>query len=111
FVDDLRPFYNEARVFVAPLRFGSGIKVKVINSLYRGLPTVTTSIGVEGLTTLNDQHICFGDNEITQFEMIEKLLNDKNYWGTISKQSRMLARDKYTWGHVLENLSKAIEDD
>lgn len=111
FVEDILPFYNVARVFVAPLRFGSGIKVKVVNALYRGLPTVTTSIGVEGLTVLNDEHICFNDKESKQVEMIETLLGNKDYWCKISKKSRDLAKEKYTWDYVLKNLSKAIEDD
>lgn len=111
FVDDLCPFYNSARVFVSPLRFGSGIKVKVINSLYRGLPVVTTSVGTEGLTVINEQHVCICDTEKKYVKMVEKLLSDKDYWYKVSRQSRALAREKYTWDYVLKNLSKAIEND
>jgi glycosyltransferase involved in cell wall biosynthesis len=43
-VDDLRPFFEKTRVFVAPIRFGAGIPLKVIESAAHGVPVVTTSL-------------------------------------------------------------------
>jgi glycosyltransferase involved in cell wall biosynthesis len=45
---DLSSFYESLDVFVAPIRGGAGIKVKVMDAAGRGLPVVTTPIGVEG---------------------------------------------------------------
>lgn len=41
--------YHTARIVVVPLRFGAGIKGKVVESMYYGTPIVTTSVGAEGL--------------------------------------------------------------
>jgi glycosyltransferase involved in cell wall biosynthesis len=49
-VDDLRPYYRREKVALAPIRFGSGIKAKILEAAACGLPVVTTSIGAEGLT-------------------------------------------------------------
>lgn len=49
FVDDLDPLYRSARVFVAPLRAGAGVKFKVVQAMAYGLPVVTTSVGAEGI--------------------------------------------------------------
>lgn len=51
FVSDqeLEALYGACQVVVVPLRFGAGVKGKVIESLYYGMPTVTTSIGAEGI--------------------------------------------------------------
>jgi|GEM_PF-585303 len=51
FVSDetLEEYFQQCRLLVAPLRFGAGIKGKIVQSLYEGLPVVTTSIGSEGL--------------------------------------------------------------
>jgi succinoglycan biosynthesis protein ExoO len=49
YVEDLAAEYAGARVALAPLRFGSGMKIKVVEGLAHGLPTVATSVGVEGL--------------------------------------------------------------
>lgn len=48
FIDDLDPYYAQAKCFIAPLLDGSGIKIKILNALARGIPVVTTPVGVEG---------------------------------------------------------------
>jgi glycosyltransferase involved in cell wall biosynthesis len=50
FVDDavLDNYYRSCKVVVAPLRYGAGIKGKVVDALYNGMPLVTTTIGAEG---------------------------------------------------------------
>lgn len=49
-VDDLGPYYRMARVFVAPLRTGAGIKFKVAQAMLHGLPVVATRLAVEGIS-------------------------------------------------------------
>ncbi|GAB3661879.1 glycosyltransferase family 4 protein [Nocardioides korecus] len=57
FVDDLDGLLNRATALLMPLRFGSGIKIKVIEALARGLPVVSTPIGAEGVETGADRGI------------------------------------------------------
>jgi len=108
YVEDLNIFYDSSRVFVAPLRFGSGIKVKVVNALYRGLPTVTTSIGIEGLELRNGEHIFYSENPKEQAAQILRLLQDKIFWKNMSDNSRLVSKEKYTWDSVFFNLEKAL---
>ena len=48
FVPDLDPLMSGCRVFVAPIRFGSGVNGKIGEALSYGLPVVTTTVGAEG---------------------------------------------------------------
>ena len=48
-VPDLGPLYDAARVVVAPVRYGAGVKIKVIEAIEHGVPVVTTSVGIEGI--------------------------------------------------------------
>lgn len=48
-VPDLMGLWNQARLTCAPLRFGAGLKGKILSSLAAGLPCVTTPIGAEGI--------------------------------------------------------------
>ena len=82
---DLRPFYDMARVFVAPSRIGAGIPIKVIEALSHGLPCVASALlseqlqverqlekSVLGATTLDDG---------AQFAShCLRLLNDDELW-------------------------------
>ncbi len=108
FVEDVEPLFKKSRVFITPLRFGSGIKVKVINSLYRGIPTVTTSIGTEGLKVKDGEHIFIKDNPTEYANAINTLLTNKDIWNEFSINARAIAHKYYTWNYVLENIKKAI---
>lgn len=48
-VPDLGAIYRQAAVFVAPLRMGAGVKIKVLDAMSHGLPVVATGIGAEGI--------------------------------------------------------------
>jgi len=101
FVEDLEPYHNLARVFVIPLRFGSGIKVKLLNALYRGLPVVTTEIGTEGIEVANETDLYSTSVPEKQAEYIDILLTQKAKWNAMSKAARELSK-KYTWEALLE---------
>jgi len=109
FVENVEPYFQKARAFITPLRFGSGIKVKIINSLYRGIPTVTTAIGTEGLKVKDGEHIFIKDNPTDYADAINTLLTNKEIWEKLSVNSRKIANQYYTWNYVLENIKKAIE--
>jgi len=110
FVKDLEDYFVKCRVFVSPLRFGSGIKVKVMNAMYRGIPTVTTSVGAEGLEVIHGQHMMIDDDMRGYVNSIDTLLTDRDQWWTLHHDSRDLARRKYTWESVLSIVKKSIED-
>ena len=60
FVDDLDKFVDDMTIIVAPVRYGTGVKIKVIDAITYGKPLVTTSIGIEGTdeTIKNFTWIC-----------------------------------------------------
>ena len=101
FVDDLEPLFKRSRVFVAPLTFGSGIKVKVLNSMCRGLPISTTSVGAEGIDADHLTHLCIDDTAADMANSIDRLLHDQRLWETLEQKSRERVREKYTWDRVL----------
>ncbi|NNC82914.1 MAG: glycosyltransferase [Flavobacteriales bacterium] len=109
FIDDVVSLYQKSRVFIVPLRFGSGIKVKVLNALYRGIPLVTTDIGTEGLDTVSGQHL-FEASEAEDFiEHTSQLLTDHNLWERMRDNARSLA-SRYTWAQLLNEHDGHLEE-
>lgn len=49
FVESLEPWYSRASVCVVPVQTGAGVKFKTLDALIRGVPTVSTSVGAEGI--------------------------------------------------------------
>jgi len=108
FVQELEPYFQKARAFVIPLRFGSGIKVKLLNAMYRGIPVVTTPIGTEGLDVKSGKDL-FCTSEIEgQVNGIDTLLTDQSTWTNLRDNSRSIAKN-YTWKKLLSDHDKKIE--
>jgi len=100
--------YQHARVAVAPLRFGGGVKGKVLESLQHGLPCVTTSIGMQGLGTASS-FMPVGDAAEEMAAHIVKLLRDDEAWQQVSDAERMFIRSFYSHDALWRVLSAAIE--
>jgi GT2 family glycosyltransferase/SAM-dependent methyltransferase/glycosyltransferase involved in cell wall biosynthesis len=75
-VPDLTQSYAEARVSVNPLRFGAGVKGKIVASLAAGLPVVTTAIGNEGIRLQDGVEALIGDTPDAIAAHIATLLDD-----------------------------------
>ena len=61
-VPDLSPYFERSRISVIPLLYGAGTKGKLLQALLSGTPTVSTSIGVEGLGLRHGDHVLIADN-------------------------------------------------
>ena len=94
YVDDVTAFLNDIRLMVAPLRFGAGIKGKIIHSLCCGLPVVTTSLGSEGMGEKNPLIICDSPQDIAN--KIIELYNNQELWNEISQKSHSFVKQNYT---------------
>lgn len=110
FVDDLEPLFKHSRLFLAPLRFGSGIKVKVLNAMCRGIPVITTDVGAEGLDVISNEHLVIANQADQMANRILELMDHKEQWNHIAQCSRQIIRDKYNWDIVLGDMDKALQE-
>ena len=79
-VEDLAEEFDRARVFIAPLRYGAGTKGKISAALGRGLPTITTSIGAEGVTDTVMDALAVADHPPAIARHILELMTDDDAW-------------------------------
>lgn len=108
FVDNLEAIMSTCRAAIVPLRFGSGMKIKTFDALYRGLPLVTTSIGAEGIDIENETHALVTDDPKEFSEALVKLLSQLSYADELRNNGRTLA-EKYTYAQMLPTMLEAIE--
>ncbi len=108
FVEDLEDYYGKCRVFITPLRFGSGVKLKVMNSMFRGLPVVTTPIGSEGMPVENGVHL-YHTQDMGEFvKYIDDLLTNQVTWERMRTESRNITREQFSWAYQLDNIKRNI---
>ncbi|MEM6348505.1 MAG: glycosyltransferase family 4 protein [Bacteroidota bacterium] len=108
FVAEVEDYYSRCRVFVSPLRFGSGIKIKVINAAHRGMPTVTTPIGVEGMPFVNGEEIFFNNDILSFVEHCSQLLQNQSQWEEMRDKIRLFAQHHFSWAEMLKRIRKQI---
>ncbi len=88
----LTAFYAASRIAVVPLRFGAGVKLKVVEALRDGLPLITTSIGAQGLPGLPD----IADTPEDFANAAIRLLRDNNLWAARCAAQIAYARENFT---------------
>lgn len=76
FVPDTNPHLDRAAVSIAPLRYGAGMKGKVIEALASGVPVVTTAVGVQGLRVESGVHLLLADDPDGFAAAVVSLLRD-----------------------------------
>ncbi len=86
---------KNARVLLAPLRFGAGLKGKLLEAMIVGTPTVTTSIGAEGIAK-NEDWNGFVEDDLTTFSSKAVLLfQEKKEWESAQKKGFNILKSKF----------------
>jgi GT2 family glycosyltransferase/glycosyltransferase involved in cell wall biosynthesis len=108
---DVRPFFDNVRLSVAPLRFGAGVKGKINQSMAFGVPVVATSLGVEG-TDLRDREDIMVANEPEDFaRALVELYESEELWNRLSENGIRKTRALYSVEAARENLKFLFSDE
>ena len=96
YVPDVTPYFDGARVFVAPLRFGAGMKGKIGMAMALGLPVVTTPVGAEGMGLVDGTHALIADSEEDFAAAVAHLQKDDELWRHLAAEARALAAQHWS---------------
>jgi len=102
YVRDIAPYFNGCRLSVAPLRYGAGVKGKVIQSLCCGLPTVGTPAAYEGMELADGRDMLEAATPEDFADAVAKLYSDKALWEKISANGLEAAGRLYSVEAALE---------
>lgn len=106
-VDDasLSRLYSEVGMVVAPLRFGAGVKGKVVEALAYGLPVVTTPTGAEGIPDCDDV-LLIGESAQALADSIVALCCDSNLWTNTRQAVATYAKSHFSVDEALAILEQ-----
>jgi glycosyltransferase involved in cell wall biosynthesis len=100
FVDDVRPYVDEAAVIVIPIRIGSGTRLKILDCMAMGKAIVSTSVGCEGLNVTDGKDIVMADAPQFFADRISELLKDQGKRENIQRNARKRALT-YDWKNLI----------
>lgn len=106
---DLGALYAASRVAVVPLLVGAGVKLKVVESLHKGVPLVTTSVGAQGLNGLDQVVPVHDDAPAIAAAVTEILRKDGAGWLDKSHLQLDYARKHLSRDAMKSALAGALE--
>lgn len=111
FVKTLDEYFSTCTCLVAPLFLGAGIKIKVLEAMYAGVPTLTNDIGIEGIPAVRNQDYYHCDSANDYINIINSLTVDKKNTGKMSESAKNCIRNNFDVDHSFELYLKKIRGD
>jgi len=108
FVDDIKPYFDGANIFVAPFRLARGVQNKVLQAFASGLPVIATSMGAEGVKCSDNHDIMIANTLDDYIHCLNVLITNQAKYMEISHNALTLIHDYYAWDSVLKPLQALI---
>ena len=98
FVEDVRRYYAGADVFICPLRFGGGVKNKILEAAAMGCPIVASDISMEGIGFADGVHFLQAATPAGYVEAVAKMVADEGAYGhLLGRRARETVEHEYSW--------------
>jgi glycosyltransferase involved in cell wall biosynthesis len=107
-VDDALAQIAAARIVVAPLRAGSGTRIKILEAWAAARPVIATSLAAEGLEYVKDRDLLIANEGPSIAGAIAGLNADPERRARIAASGRRLFEERYTWQATWRALSAAL---
>ena len=109
-VPDLHGLYDSARVAVAPLRYGAGVKGQVGEALAIGLPCVTTTVGAAGMDLVDGTHLLIADAPAAFARAVVRAYTEMSVWTTLSESGGAVAAERWSPPAMSARLAVLLRD-
>ena len=110
FVDDVKKYILNSDICIAPLTYGSGTRLKILEYMAMGKPVISTSKGAEGIDYVNNKNIII-ENNISNFPaIINDLWDDKSRRDQLGKEAKKLIKLSYDWQNYEKILNNIYEE-
>lgn len=109
-VPDVRPYLEQALVFVSALRMGAGIKNKVLEAMAMQKAIVATRLSCDGIALEHEKHVLLAETSDEITKAIIRLMKDAALRQQIARASRELIEQHYTWMRVADQYEELYRE-
>jgi len=109
YVKDIRSYYQQADVFVAPIRSGNGMRVKLLEAFSMGMAVVASSRANLGFCTRDGEHVLLADTTTGFAEQTLRLLKDMTFGQQLGRNARTAIKTQYDWKMVEPQFLDLVE--
>jgi len=100
---------TDARVAVCPMRIGAGVQNKVLEYMALGIPTITSSVGLEGLDAVPEKDILLADTPDEYLSQIKRIWSDKSLFQNLAQNARAYIEINHNWDAQLTPLIDRVD--
>jgi polysaccharide biosynthesis protein PslH len=110
YVPDLTPYLEQSTLMVVPVRAGGGMRVRILEAFARGMPVVTTTVGLEGIDAKPGEEVLVADTAEDFAEAVVKCLRNCELQEYLGGRGRRLAEVRYDWQVVLKKMGEVYQE-
>ena len=107
-VTDTRPYIRHAGAYVIPMRIGGGTRFKALEAMATGKPTISTSLGVEGIPVRDGRDLLLADTPADFAAAVLRVLHDDDATAalrvTLGQNARAFVEEQYGWSRIVPTL-------
>ncbi len=108
-LDDIRDAYSAAKVFIAPMRIGTGLQNKLLEAMSMKIPSITTPLANDALRATHQKEILTGQNASELAGHIINLLTDEKFAENLAEAGHAFVHKHYSWDESVQKLEKIMK--
>ncbi|PJF20654.1 MAG: glycosyl transferase family 1, partial [Phototrophicales bacterium] len=109
-VESVKPYLKAAKVYVAPLRMGSGTRLKILEAMASECAVVATSTAAAGLNAELKSALVLADRAQDVAQSTVRLLQNPEHRQTLGRNAQIAVRKHYDWSALIPRLIAAYKD-
>ncbi len=109
-VEDIRLYYAQSRIFIAPMQLGTGLQNKLLEAMAMRIPCITSPLASKPLDVVSQKEILICNSILGYVDAIEMLLTNHELYKSIATNGYEFVRKNYNWNSTTEILEKLIEN-
>lgn len=106
--EELQELYNQCRIAIVPLRYGAGVKGKVVEALYYGIPVVTTSVGAEGISGI-EEFVIIKDEPKEMIDAVCEIYDKQKVLSEMSEKNQVYVQKHFSVDAVWDIIKDDFE--
>jgi glycosyltransferase involved in cell wall biosynthesis len=110
-VPKVESYLRDAAIFVAPIRYGGGTRIKILEAMAHRKAIVSTTVGAEGIDVQHGRHLLLADDPFAFAQACLLCLRDIAVRERIAEEGHSLVRQRYTWSRIEREVAHIVSSD
>jgi len=109
YVASIKDALEKYRVFISPIRYGTGIKTKNLHALGNGIPLITTTVGAEGMDLKDGESALVADTAGEFANKAVELHSNRELWQKLASNGRGHIASAFSVAHLDAQITKIMD--